>query len=399
MIATLEAAMNRIREQLVQDRRHLHANPELGFEEHATSAFVAERLRSLGLDVRTGVGGTGVVATIPGGHPGATVMLRADMDALPIQEENEVPYRSTNPGVMHACGHDGHTAILLATARILSERRDRLPGTVVLAFQPAEERIPGGALGMIADGVMENPHVDAVFGLHLTQASPVGTVLFRGGASMASADTFRAEIVGKGGHASRPQNAIDPILIASHVVTALHSIVSRNVGPLDQAVITIGTLHAGTVPNVIPSSATLSGSVRAFDQQVRETMARRIQDTIAGIARAMGAEATIDYEFGYPTLVNDADMAELVGSVAREVVGDAKAIPGDPNMASEDVSYFLQKAPGCYFNVGTANEAKGFIWSNHHPRFDIDEDALPVGVEMLVRVTERYLGSRATVSA
>jgi amidohydrolase len=395
MIATLEHALMSIREQVVQDRRHLHAHPELGFEEHGTAAFVAQRLQSLGLEVRTGVGGTGVVGTIRGGLPGAAVMLRADMDALPIDEENDVPYRSTNKGVMHACGHDGHTAILLAVARILIERRDALPGTVVLVFQPAEERIPGGALGMIADGVMENPHVDAVFGLHLTQGAPVGTVRFRPNAAMASADTFKAEIVGTGGHASRPQSAVDPIVIAAQVITALQSIVSRNVGPLDQAVVTIGTLHAGTVPNVIPPSATMSGSVRAFDQTVRETLARRIQETIVGITRAMGGDATVDYQFGYPTLVNDAAMTELVAAVAREVVGAEMAQPGEPNMASEDVSYFLQKAPGCYFNIGTSNAAKGLIWSNHHPRFDIDEDALPLGVEMLVRVTERYLTSKA----
>ncbi len=397
MIASLEHALVSIREQVVQDRRHLHANPELGFEEHQTAAFVAERLQRLGIETRTGVGGTGVVGTIRGGLPGATVLLRADMDALPIDEENDVPYRSTRPGVMHACGHDGHTAILLAVAGILTERRDQLPSTVVLAFQPAEERIPGGALGMIADGVMENPHVDAVFGLHLTQGSSVGTVRFRPNVAMASADTFKAEIIGKGGHASRPQVAVDPILIASHVVSALHSIVSREVSPLDRAVITIGTLHAGTVANVIPASATMSGSVRAFDQAVREKLARRIQDTIVGISRAMGGDANIDYELGYPTMVNDEAMTELVASVAREVVGEKNAQVGDPNMASEDVSYFLQQAPGCYFNIGTANEARGLVWNNHHPRFDIDEDALPIGVEMLVRVTEKYLTSHASL--
>jgi amidohydrolase len=379
------------RDELVRDRRRLHANPELAFEEHETAALVAERLRSLGLEVQTGVGKTGVVGRLRGGQPGRTVLLRADMDALPIQEENEVEYRSTRPGVMHACGHDGHVAIMLGAARALAARRDRLAGTIVFAFQPAEERIPGGALGMIAEGVMDNPKVDAVFGLHLTLAAPVGAVRVRPGPSMASADTFQAEILGRGGHASRPQFAVDPIRIAASVVTALHSIVSREIAPLQPAVITIGTIHAGTVSNVIPSSATLGGSVRAVDQQVRETMARRIQETIVGIARAMGGDARIDYRLGYPPVVNDAAMTELVAEVARQVVGEAAAL-GEPNMASEDVSYFLQRAPGCYFNLGVANEARGLTGSNHHPRFDLDEDALPIGVEMLVRVAERYLG-------
>jgi len=382
------------RDELIRDRRHLHAHLELAFEEHQTAAFIAERLRTLGLEVRTGVGRTGVVGILRGNGTDRTVMLRADMDALPIDEENDVEYRSSRPGVMHACGHDGHIAILLAAARALVGTR--LPGSVVFAFQPSEERIPGGALAMLDDGLMADPKVDAVFGLHLTQMAPVGAVRVRSGPSMASADTFQAEILGRGGHASRPHQAIDPIRIAASVVTALHSIVSREVAPLDAAVITIGTLHAGSVPNVIPPLATFGGSVRAFDQQVRETLARRIDETIVGISRAMGGDARVDYQFGYPTLVNDAAMSSIVESVARDVVGDGFST-GDLNMASDDMAYFLQRAPGCYFNVGTANEARGLTASNHHPRFDIDEDALPLGVEMLVRVVERYFQATPAV--
>jgi amidohydrolase len=329
-----------------------------------------------------------------GGRPGRTILLRADMDALPIQEENDVPYRSTRDGVIHACGHDGHVAMLLGAARVLAGRRDTLAGNVVFAFQPSEERIPGGALGMIEDGALSDPPVDAAFGIHLTQGAPVGTVACRAGAANAAADTFRAEIIGKGGHASRPQIAVDPILIASHVVTALHAIVSREVRPIDPAVITIGTLHAGTVPNVIPPSATLSGTVRTFDQELREKLARRIEETIRGIAQAMGGDARLDYEFGYPPLVNDPAMTALVAEVAKDVVGEANVMQSDPNMASDDVAYFLQRAPGCHFVVGTANEARGLVWGNHHPRFDIDEDALLVGVRMWVAVTERYLSER-----
>jgi amidohydrolase len=391
MTARLTETLPVSRDELVRDRRRLHAHPELAFEEHETAAFVAERLRSLGIQVQTGVGRTGVVGVLRAGQPGRTVLLRADMDALPIQEENDVEYRSTRAGVMHACGHDGHVAILLGAARALCAQPERLAGTIVLAFQPSEERIPGGALEMIADGVMDSPKVDAVFGLHLTQSAPVGCVRVRSGPSMASADTFQAEVIGRGGHASRPHQTVDPIRIAASVVTALHSIVSREIPPLESAVITVGTVHAGSVPNVIPPSATLGGSVRAFDQAIREQLARRIEETVIGISRAMGGDARIDYQFGYPTLVNDAAMSELVASVARELFGDQSFATGELNMASDDVAYFLQRAPGCYFNVGTANEARGLTASNHHPRFDIDEDALPIGVAMLVRVVERYL--------
>jgi amidohydrolase len=390
-MTALTATVVAVRDELIRDRRHLHANPELGFEEHETAAYVAERLRSLGIETRTGVGKTGVVGVIRGGSPGKTVMLRADMDALPIQEEGDRPYKSQRPGVMHACGHDGHTAILLAVARILVEKRESLAGNVVLAFQPSEERPPGGALAMIADGAMDDPKVDAVFGLHLT-SQPVGTVMMRGGPSASAADSFTATIVGVGGHASRPQSAIDPVLIAAHVVTALHSIVSRNVGPLEQAVITIGTIQAGTVANVIPGAATMTGSVRSFDQAVREKLRQRIEQTVVGIARAMGGDAEVEYRLGYDVLVNDHDMAEFVRSVAHEVVGEANTrFNPPPNMASEDVGYFIARATGCYFNVGVLNEAKGITVTNHNAGFDIDEDALPIGVAMLTRVVERYL--------
>ena len=340
--------------------------------------------------MRTGVGGTGVKGVIRGGQAGRTVMLRADMDALPIDEQSDKPYRSTRPGVMHACGHDGHTAILLAVARILSGRRDPLAGNVVLCFQPAEERPPGGAIKMIEDGVMDDPKVDAVFGLHLTSA-PVGTVGVRGGPSASAADSFTATIHGVGGHASRPQQAVDPILIAANVVTTLHTIVSREVNPLDAAVITVGTIQAGTVANVIPSSATMTASVRSFDQAVREKLAKRIQETVVGIARAMGGDATVEYRFGYPVLVNDPDMAAFVRSVAHEIVGPEQTHENPPTMASEDVGRFIDRATGCYFNVGVLNEAKGITVTNHNPGFDIDEDALPIGVAMLVRIVERYL--------
>lgn len=380
-------------EQVVLDRRHFHAHPELGFQEFETSKFVAERLRALGLDVRTGIAETGVVGTLRGGKPGKVVLLRADMDALPIDEENDVEYRSGTRGVMHACGHDGHTAILLAAAQVLVERRQQLAGTVKFLFQPCEEKPPGGAKPMIEQGVLENPRVDAVFGLHLAQEMPVGMVSARSGPIMAAADMFRLEIKGKGGHAAYPHECVDAALVASQVLVALHSIVAREVKPIEPAVITVGMIQAGTAPNVIPDTALLRGTVRTFDKELRQRLARRVEEVATGVARAMRAECVCTYEWGYPATVNDPVMTELVASVAREYVGEARFAAREQSMGGEDFSYFLENRPGCFFNVGTRNEERGLVWGHHHPRFDIDEAGLPVGIEMFVRVVEKYLGS------
>jgi len=380
-------------EQVVLDRRYLHAHPELGFQEFETSKFVAERLRALGLDVRTGIAETGVVGTLRGGKPGKVVLLRADMDALPINEENDVEYKSGTRGVMHACGHDGHTAILLAAAQVLVERRQQLAGTVKFLFQPCEEKPPGGAKPMIEQGVLENPRVDAVFGLHLAQEMPVGMVSARSGPIMAAADMFRLEIKGKGGHAAYPHECVDAALVASQVLVALHSIVAREVKPTEPAVITVGMIQAGTAPNVIPDTALLRGTVRTFDKELRQRLARRVEEVATGVARAMRAECVCTYEWGYPATVNDPVMTELVASVAREYVGEARFAAREQSMGGEDFSYFLENRPGCFFNVGTRNEERGLVWGHHHPRFDIDEAGLPVGIEMFVRVVEKYLGS------
>jgi amidohydrolase len=380
-----------VTEQLVIDRRHLHMHPELGFEEHGTSKFVADRLRSLGIEVRAGVAGTGVVGLIRGSRPGKTVLLRADIDALPILEENDVPYRSTRPGVMHACGHDGHTAILLGVAQQLIDRRQKLAGTVKLIFQPCEEKPPGGATKMIEAGVMDDPKVDAVFGLHLSQELPVGTVAARPGPIMAAADMFRLDIAGKGGHAARPHECVDAGLVAAQVMVALHQIVAREVNPIEPAVITVGQIQAGTAPNVIPDAALMRGTVRAFDQELRERLARRVEEVAVGVAKAMRAECKVTYDWGYPAVINEEASTRFVQEVAQEVVGPERLVGREPSMGGEDFAYFLQKAPGCFFNVGTRNEERGLIWGHHHPRFDIDEAALPVGVDMFVRIVERYL--------
>ena len=382
-----------VAEQVVLDRRHLHAHPELGFQERETAAFIAERLCALGLEVQTGVAQTGVVGLLRGARPGKTVLLRADIDALPIQEQNDVPYRSQVDGVMHACGHDGHTAILLNAARVLAQRRDRLAGNVKFVFQPCEESPPGGAIKMIEEGVLENPHVDAAFGLHLGQNLPLGTIMARPGPISAASDRFAIEITGQGGHAARPHLTVDAALISAQVLVALHALVAREVNPMLPAVVTVGLIQAGTVSNVIPETGRLEGTVRTYDPELRELLARRVQEVATGIAHAMRAECVCHYQFGYPSVVNDTVMTELVASVAREVVDPDRVILGEQGMGGEDFAYFLQHVPGCFFRVGTRNDERGLIYGHHHPRFDIDEAALPLGIELFVRVVERYLGA------
>jgi len=382
-----------VEEQVILDRRYLHAHPELGFAEHETAAFVTERLRALGLEPQTGVAGTGVVALIQGTRPGKTVLLRADMDALPIDELNEVPYRSQTPGVMHACGHDGHTAILLNAARLLMERREHFAGAIKLIFQPCEEVFPGGALRMIDEGVLESPKVDAVFGLHLAQDLPLGIIGARPGPAMAAADAFEIRITGKGGHGAMPDQCIDAALIAAQVTVALHALVAREVKPTEPAVITVATIHAGTAANVIPQTAVLTGTVRTFNPDLRRYLAQRIKEVAVGVARAMRAECACDYQWGNPCLVNDPAMTALVADVARGIVGEQRFTAGEPFMGAEDFSSFLERRPGCFFFVGTRNEERGLIWGHHHPRFDVDEAALPLAIEMIVAVAERYLAS------
>ena len=376
--------------QLVADRRYLHENPELGMAEVNTARFVAERLRELGIETRTGIANTGVLGVLRGKQPGKTVLLRADMDALPIDELNDVPYRSQTPGVMHACGHDAHTAILLGVARLLSERRSDLHGTVKFAFQPAEENV-GGAEPMIAAGVMDNPTVDAAFGIHIAQDLPVGTIGVIHGPMTAACDEAVVIIRGVGGHGARPHQGVDPIVIAGQCIVALQTLVSREVNPLRQAVITVGSLHAGTASNVIPETCELQATIRTFDAATREQLVRRLPELVRGIAAAMQGSAEVEYTLGYPTLINDRAMTDLVRTVARELIAPELVLEIEPSMGAEDMAYFLQHAPGCFFRVGSQNPARGLIHGHHHPRFDIDEDALPVGVAALTAVALRFL--------
>jgi amidohydrolase len=388
---------------VIADRRHFHAHPELGYQEFETSKIVAERLQALGVeDLRTGVAKTGVTALIRGtaqtSGPIKTALVRADMDALPIDEENQADYRSLTSGVMHACGHDGHTAMLLGIARLLTDHRDQFAGTVKLLFQPSEERPPGGAKPMIDEGVLEDPHVDAVFGMHISQDTPLGKIELRGGPAMASTDSFRIIVKGKGGHGAQPETTVDPIVVGSQIVVALQTIVSREIDPNRAAVVTVGAFRAGEANNVIPDTAELRGTVRSFLPEIRQQLADRIESLVHGIAIAMRADVDFDYHFGYPSTVNDPAMTEMVREVAIETVGADNVLEAEPLMGAEDFSYFLQERPGCFFFVGSKNEDKGLVWGHHHPKFDFDEEALGVGMETMVRSVLRYLGEPSSTA-
>jgi amidohydrolase len=381
--------------ELVETRRDLHAHPELGFQEHRTASLVAERLRTLGYEVRTGVGRTGVVGVLHGAAPvGAraarTVLLRADMDALPIQEANEVAYRSTAPGVMHACGHDAHVAIGLSVARRLAAARATWSGTVKFAFQPAEET-GNGADAMIADGVLESPAVDAAFGLHVISNLPIGSIAATSGAIMGSVDDFTIRIRGKGGHAAMPQHAADPVLAAAHVITALQSLVSRTADPFDHLVVSVTRIRAGTTHNVIPEEAELAGTVRTMGGRMHAELPERLTSLVTGVAAGLGCSATVDYVRLTPATINDEGMTALVARVAGEVVGANNVLTNARMLGGEDFSLFLQRVPGCFAWVGSANAAKGYDAPHHSPRFDIDEDAMSIGVELLERVAREYL--------
>ena len=380
---------------VVADRRHLHENPELAFEEYETSKFVAERLASLGVeDIRTGIGGTGVTGLIRGGKgDGKVVMARADMDALPILEENDVDYKSTKPGVMHACGHDAHTAMLLGLTRLLMDRKGEFAGTVKVLFQPAEEVPPGGAIAMIRDGALEDPHVDAVLGLHVSSETPAGKIAMRAGAGSASSDRFRITIQGRGGHAASPHEAVDPIVIGSLIVLALQTLVSRETNPIDAAVLSTTAFIAGEAFNVIPDTVELRGTVRTLNQEVREHLEKRLIEVSTGIARAGGAEVVADFIRGYPGIVNDEAMTEMVRLAAIDAVGEDNVIESPIGMGGEDFSYFSLERPGCFFNVGTRNEDRGIVWGHHHPRFDVEEEGMSAGIATMGNAMLSYLGS------
>jgi amidohydrolase len=368
---------------LVSVRRKLHREPELSMVEHETAAFVAAELGKLGLDqIRTGIGKTGVLGTLRGALPGPVTLLRADMDALPIRELVESDYRSLRDGVMHACGHDGHVAILLAAARTLAERRAEVPGTLVFCFQPGEEGFAGNRL-MIEDGALETPHVDRTFALHLFSGLDVGKIGVRDGAFFASADEYDLTIRGKGGHGAMPHLAVDPIVGGAYFITVLQTIVSREIAPKDPAVFTVGKFEAGTTFNVIPDEAKMKGTVRSFDAEVRKSMPERMERILRGLGEAMRFEYDLHYHWSYPPTVNDRGMNDVVREVGRATLGADNVVEHDVVMWAEDMSFMQEQRPGAYFIVGARGGPEtGF--PHHNARFDIDERALEIGYRMMV---------------
>jgi amidohydrolase len=382
------------RDYLIAARRRIHQHPELSFQEEETAHYVADELRALGYEPEEGIGGFGVRAVLRGAAPGKTIALRADMDALPIDEENDLPFRSQVPGVMHACGHDAHTAILLATARALRAERSRLAGNVVFLFQPAEELPPGGAKAMIEAGALENPHVDAIFGLHQGVAFDVGKIAVAPGPRSASSDSFRLTIIGRGGHAAMPHRTVDPVAITGLVITSLQHVVSRHVTPMQPAVLTIGSVHGGTKENVIPDEVVLAGTVRTFDQLVREDIPRRIEAIVKGITEAHGAHYKLDYSFGYPVLQNEREMAHLAREAAERALGPENVVRAEPAMAAVDFAYYLQRVPGAFCSLGAGTPGQSERPSSHSPRFVLDERGLPAGVAFYLSLIDLFLGSR-----
>ncbi|WP_442596591.1 M20 family metallopeptidase [Neobacillus sp. D3-1R] len=381
-------SIDELEEEMIDIRRDLHRHPELAFQEVRTPEFIADYLENLGVEVRRNVGGRGVVGTLIGGLPGKTVALRADFDALPIQDEKEVDYKSTVPGIMHACGHDGHTTALLATAKVLSKHRNRLPGTVVFIHQFAEELAPGGARPMIEDGCLDG--VDAVFGCHLQSTMPLGNVYYRSGYIQAAADKFTIKIVGKGGHGAVPQETIDPIIIGSQVALNLQTIASRRVDPLKELVVSIGAFHSGKAFNVIPESAELIGTVRSYDPEVRNMAERSLIKIATSVAEANDASAEVDYERGYDAVYNHPEETELVKNALQDVPGVHSVLETPPVMPGEDFTYYTQKVPGSFFFTGAQMENPKDVFPHHHEKFDFDERAMAVTAKSFCSIILSY---------
>ena len=396
-MATKTEALRRdaeaLEQTLVSDRRHLHQNPELSFEEVQTSAFVQDRLRDLNIPFTAGIGGYGVVANLQGHRPGPVVALRADMDALPIQEANDVPYASKVPGVMHACGHDVHTASLLGVAALLRSRTQEFSGTVRFLFQPAEEKLPGGASLMIRDGALANPTPQAIYGQHVMPLLPAGTVGFRSGRYMASADEIRLTIRGKGGHAAMPHLNTDSVLIASHIVVALQQVVSRRANPTLPSVLSFGHIIGEGAYNVLPNDVRLRGTFRTMDETWRAQAHALIREIASGTASAMGAICDVEIDRGYPMLFNHPKPTALARSTAEAYLGPQQVVDLDLWMAAEDFAFYAQEIPASFYRLGTRNEAKGWVSSVHTSTFDVDESALPLGAGLMAAIALEQLAA------
>lgn len=379
--------------EVVSNRRHLHANPELSFEEYNTSSFIKSKLDELSISYQS-MANTGIVALIKGDKPSSnTIALRADMDALPIQEVEGREYGSKNQGVMHACGHDVHTSSLLGTAKILTELKDSFGGTVKLIFQPGEEKLPGGASIMIQEGVLKNPEPQAVIGQHVMPFIEIGKVGFRSGKYMASSDEIYVRVIGKGGHAAQPQQNIDPIVITAHIITALQQIVSRVADPKIPSVLSFGKIKADGATNVIPDEVYLEGTFRTFDENWRKEAHQKMKKMAEGMAESMGAKCEFEIRHGYPVLQNEEKLTASVRSYAADFLGEENIVDLDLWLAAEDFAYYSQRSNACFYRLGTANTAKGITSAVHTPSFDIDEDALQLGSGLMAYLTIKQLGN------
>ncbi len=385
MIERLKKKIDSITQELIEWRRDFHRHPEVAFEEHRTSSVIRKFLEGLSLPVSSSAR-TGLKGVLEGKSEGKTVALRADMDALPLKEEGEKEYISLNPEASHACAHDGHMAILMGVAKLLSEEKDSFRGRVIFLFQPSEERIPGGAKMMIEEGALKG--VQAIFGLHLWQPLPTGSVGIVKGAMMAQPDVFTVKIKGKGGHGSMPHQTVDPILVASHLVINAQSIVSRNIDPLKPGVVSFGTIHGGTIDNIIPNEVSLTGTVRSFHPSVQSLAQKRLKELVEGTAKAFGASSEFAYTCGYPPLINDEKMVEFVKGVTRKTLGKERLVTIDPVMGGEDFSYYLREVPGAFLFFGAGD---GMEFPHHHPGFDFDERALPQAVLLMSSLALEFL--------
>jgi amidohydrolase len=379
--------------EVVANRRHLHANPELSFHEVETSAFVAKKLEDMGLEYHK-MANTGLVALIKGEKPSDQVVaLRADMDALPILETNDVPYKSQNNGVMHACGHDAHTSSLLGTAKILTELKSQFAGTVKLIFQPAEEKLPGGASLMIQEGVLENPKPQAVLGQHVMPWIDAGKVGFRAGKYMASTDEIYVTVKGKGGHGAQPQANIDPVIITAYILTALQTIISRYNDPKSPSVLSFGKVIANGATNVIPNEVYLEGTFRTMDEAWRADAHKKMKKMAEGIAESMGGSCEFNIMRGYPFLINEEKLTNAVRGYAEDYLGKENVLDLDIWMAAEDFAYYTQVADSCFYRLGTRNESRGITSSVHTPTFDVEEDAFKVSTGLMAYLALKQLGN------
>ncbi len=394
MTDTILSQSKKILPDVIKIRRQLHMHPELAYEEVATGKFIASELASLGIKVRRGVGKTGLVGTLKGSGNSGVVGLRADMDGLPIFEESGLSFASRNKGVMHACGHDSHMAMLLGAARILSARRNEIPGIVKFIFQPSEEKNPGGAPAMIREGALKDPKVDAIFGQHITTDLPTGKLGFRPGPLMASADEIYITVFGRGGHGAKPHNAIDPIVISAQMILELQTVISRMKDPLEPSVLTIGSIHGGTATNIIPDSVQLSGTLRTMNESWRRRALTLIEKTAVECARGLGGNCKVIVSHGYPVLVNSERETSLAYDAAAAVFGKHSAVISPPQMGAEDFAYFLQKVPGSFWWIGAGNKKMGATASIHSSKFIIDEAAMFYGAAQLASVAIEYLKRR-----